>query len=289
MSGFYKERLWYDLIGFLFPDKFRFLDADKEMMKRKLFKLWIVFLITVLIGCGSLQPAVTATGAEIYALVKNSDQKWLLTVYDLITPENAKDAIVLLKDNGKVRFNLAWPRYGGFVPESIGSIKELSGKLDVSRIGGDGGHSMSYGRNRDGTYPDASQRSLPKSAATVKTGAFDADKYKTVVDTIAENEEDRLSALIDMGYDRKIAERFVSEFDAWPKRDEIAGPDNIGDGVRASGHTVESRYGYYGRTAPWTIGSLTLKGGSGQLDTVFSWGLLCDSGLITDTGTAEIR
>ena len=258
-------------------------------MKRKLSELWGVVLIAVLAGCVSLQPAVTATGAEVYALVENSDQNWLLTSYDLITPENAKDVILVSDENGKVRFNLAWPRYGGFEPESIGSIKDLSGNLDVSRIGGDGGHSMSYGRNGDGTYPDASQRSLPKSAATVKTGRLDVDKYKKVVDMIAENKENRLSALIGMGYGKEIARRFVSEYDAWPMRDEVSGVDNIGKGAEIAGHTVESRYGYYGVTAPWTIGDLSLKGGSGQLDTVFSWGLLCDSGLIFDTGMAEIR
>lgn len=264
-------------------------------MKRKLAKFSVIILISILIGCDSLRSAVTVeafrkmTGSEIYTLVKNSDQNWFLTSYDLISPENAKEAIVISDENGKVRFNLAWPRYGGFVPESIASIGELSGKLDVSRIGSDGGHSMSYGRNKDGTYPDASQRSLPKSAATVRTGILDVDRYKKVVDMIAESKENRLSALIEMGYKPEIAGRFVSEYDAWPRRDEVSGVDNIGKGAEAVGHTVESRYGYYGITAPWTIGNLTLKGGSGQLDTVFSWGILCDSGLIFDTGTAEIR
>ena len=258
-------------------------------MKRKLSGFFVVVLIAALIGCGSLQPAVTVTGAEIYDLVKNSDQNWLLASYDLISPENVKDAIVVSDKNGKTHFNLAWPRYGGFIAESIGSIGELSGNLDVSRIGGDGGHSMSYGRNGNGTYPDASQRSLPKSAATVKTGRLDADKYKKVVDVIVKNKDNRLSALIGMGYKPEIAERFVAEYDAFPMRDEVSGVDNIGKGAETAGHIVESRYGYYGVTAPWTIGTLKLKGGSGQLDTVFSWGLLCDSGLISDTGTAEIR
>ena len=260
-------------------------------MKRKLSKLLGVVLIATLTGCGIVTSDAfrNMSGEEVYALVENSDQNWLLTSYDLITPENAKEAIVISDENGKTHFNLAWPRYGGFVPESIASIKELSGKLDVSRIGGDGGHSMSYGRNGDGTYPDASQRSLPKSAATVKTGRLDADKYKKVVDVMTENKENRLSALIETGYAPEIARRFVSEYDAWLTRDEVSGVDNIGKGAEIAGHTVESRYGYYGVTAPWTIGNLTLKGGSGQLDTVFSWGLLCDSGLIFDTGTAEIR
>ena len=36
-------------------------------------------------------------------------------------------------------------------------------------------------------------------------------------------------------------------------------------------------------------GDLNLNGGSGQLETIFRWGTLCDSGLITATGTAEIN
>ena len=36
-------------------------------------------------------------------------------------------------------------------------------------------------------------------------------------------------------------------------------------------------------------GDLALEGGAGQLCTVFSWGTLCASGLIYDTGTAEIH
>ena len=52
---------------------------------------------------------------------------------------------------------------------------------------------------------------------------------------------------------------------------------------------MEARYGYYGVTAPWVAGDLNLVGGGGQLCTVFSWGTLCASGLIYDTGTAEIH
>ena len=115
------------------------------------------------------------TGQEIYDLVKNSDENWPVTAYDLITPRNAKWTIVLFDNNGDLHFNLAWPHYGGFLPESIASIKELSGTVDVSRDGGDGGYSMSYGRNNDGSYPDDSQRSVPKSSATVRTGTLDID------------------------------------------------------------------------------------------------------------------
>lgn len=231
------------------------------------------------------------TGPQIYKLVESSDENWPVTAYDLISPENAKETIVLFNNNGDLHFNLAWPSYGGFLPESIASMGELSGKLDVSRDGGDGGHSMSYGKNPDGSYPNDSQRSVPKSSATVRTGTMDVDRYCQVAQIVTngESEEDRLSALKNLGYDDEIAKRFLSDQAAWLGRDEVSGPNNIGDGVKAAGHTVDSRYGYYGTTAPWVVGDLNLKGGSGQLETIFSWGTLCDSGLIYDLGTSEIH
>ena len=231
------------------------------------------------------------TGSQIYTLVESSDENWPVTAYDLISPENAKESIVLFNNNGDLHFNLAWPPYGGFLPESIASMGELSGKLDVSRDGGDGGYSISYGRNADGSYPNDSERSVPKSSALVRTGTLDVDRYCQVAQIVTngKSEEDRLSALKDMGYDEETAKRFISDQAAWLERDEVAGPNNIEDGVKAAGHTVDSRYGYYGTTAPWVAGNLKLEGGSGQLETIFSWGALCDSGLIYDIGTAEIR
>ena len=231
------------------------------------------------------------SGEEIYALVESSDENWPVTDYDLITPENAKETIVLYDNNGDLHFNLAWPCYGGFEPETIASMGELTGRIDVSRDGGDGGYSMSYGKNDDGSYPNDSQRSVPKTSATVRTGVLDADQYKKVVDVVTngEGKEERMAALTEMGYDEAAAGSFIDDQEAWLSRDEISGPDNIQDGVKAAGHTVDSRYGYYGSTAPWDAGDLHLEGGGGQLEPVFSWGTLCSSGLISDTGTAEIK
>ena len=231
------------------------------------------------------------SGTQVYALVADSDESWPVTSYDLISPDNAKETIVLYDNNGDLHFNLAWPCYGGFLPESIASMGELSGTLEVSRDGGDGGHSMSYGRNTDGSYPNDSQRSVPKSSAGVRTGVLDVDRYLQVLDIVTngESEDSRLSKLREMGYDSDISARFLADAAAFPSRDEISGPDNINDGAVSVGHTVESKYGYYGITAPWTAGDLKLEGGAGQLCTVFSWGTLCASGLIYDTGTAEIH
>ncbi|MBR2281875.1 MAG: hypothetical protein IJ863_04555 [Spirochaetales bacterium] len=231
------------------------------------------------------------TGQQIYSLVESSDENWPVTSYDLISPDNAKETIVLFDNNGDLHFNLAWPYYGGFLPESIASMGELSGQLDVSRDGGNGGHSMSFGRNGDGSYPNDSQRSVPKSSATVRTGVLDVDRYLQVsrIVTNGKSEEARLSELKALGYDDGIAGRFISDQAAWLGRDEVSGPNNIGDGAEAAGKAVDARYGYYGITAPWIVGDLSLEGGSGQLETIFSWGTLCDSGLIHDIGTAEIQ
>lgn len=231
------------------------------------------------------------SGSKIYELVKNSDENWPVTSYDLISPENAKETIILNDSNGSLHFNLAWPIYGGFLAESIDSIEELSGKLDVSRDGGDSGHSMSYGRNEDGSYPNDSQRSVPKTSAHVRTGVLDVDQYKKVVKIVVngKSDNDRMKELTALGYTEEIAARFLSDQAAWLLRDEIAGPDNIADGAKMAGHDVKSEYGYYGIAAPWVTVGLDLAGGSGQLSPVFSWGTLCASGLISDIGTAEIH
>ena len=238
-----------------------------------------------------IQTFAELSGQEIYALVADSDESWPVDSYDLISPDNAKETIVLFDNNGELHFNLAWPCYGGFLPESIASMSELSGTLEVSRDGGDGGHSLSCGRNADGSYPNDSQRSVPKSSASVRTGVLDVDRYLQVLDIVTdgESEDSRLSELREMGYDPEISARFLADAAEFPSRDEISGPDNINDGAMSVGHTVESKYGYYGITAPWTAGGLKLEGGAGQLCTVFSWGTLCASGLIYDTGTAEIH
>ena len=231
------------------------------------------------------------SGSEIYELVKNSDENWPVTAYDLISPENAKETIVLYDNNGNLHFNLAWPVYGGFLAESIDSIEKLSGKLDVSRDGGDGGYSLSYGKNEDGSYPNDSQRSVPKTSAKVRTGVLDVDQYKKVVEIVVngKSDEDRIKELIALGYTEEIAARFLSDQAAWLLRDEVSGPDNIADGAKMAGHEVKSDYGYCGITAPWVVADLNLAGGGGQLATVFSWGTLCASELITDIGTAEIN
>ena len=123
------------------------------------------------------------------------------------------------------------------------------------------------------------------------TGILDVDKYIEVakIVTNGESEDDRLSALEDMGYDSDTAESFISDQSAWMERDDVCGPNNIDDGAKEAGHDVENRYGYHGITAPWFVDDLHLVGGSGQVYPIFRWKTLCDSGLISDTGTADIH
>ena len=120
---------------------------------------------------------------------------------------------------------------------------------------------------------------------------MDVDQYNRVIDIVANGEDDdsRLMALAEMGYDSEIAKRFIEEQTEFGSLDEVSGPNNINDGALLADHTIDEKYGYYGTTAPWDAADLHLVGGAEQLCTVFSWGTLCDSGLIYDTGTAEIH
>jgi hypothetical protein len=107
--------------------------------------------------------------------------------------------------------------------------------------------------------------------------------------TNGQSDEERIFRLETLGYAKDIAKRFISDQASWLHRDEIVGKNNISDGAKKAGHNVESKYGYYGITAPWKVGNLNLSGMAGQMTTVLSWGTLCASGLIYNTGTAEIQ
>lgn len=236
---------------------------------------------------------------EIYELVKSSDtENWPVTSYDLVTEKNAKDFIILREYKGSLSFNLDWPIYGGYDPETIASIGDLSGTVTVSRDGGNGGYTMCYGRNADGTLANNSQRAMPKTSASVRTGLLDIDRYKQAVDVITseeferasveETDQARLAALQELGFTEEAAINLMSDYNAWFTRSEISGENNIADGAIRAGHEIESRYGYCGKTAAWKVGDLEMVGGSDQMNTVFSWGTLNSSGLITEPGTETI-
>jgi hypothetical protein len=237
---------------------------------------------------------------EIYALVKDSDsENWPVTAYDLVTENNAKDFIVLNEYNGSLSFNLNWPIYGGYDPDTIASIGDLSGTVTVSRDGGDGGYSMCYGRNEDGTLANNSQRAIPKTSATVRTGLLNIDRYKQAVEVITseefertsteETDQARITALQELGFTEEAALNLMSDYSAWLTRPEIIGENNIAEGAIHAGRQIEPRYGYYGKAAAWEVSDLKLVGGCDQMTTVFSWGTLNSSGLITEAGTETIE
>ena len=237
---------------------------------------------------------------EIYYLVESSDtENWPVTAYDLVTEMNAKDFIVLNEYNGSLSFNLNWPPYGGYVVDTIASIGDLSGTVPVNRDGGDGGYTMCYGRNADGTLANNSQRSIPKTTATVRTGLLDIDRYKQAVDVITGEEFEReitegtdsmrIAALQELGFAEEDAISLMSDYNAWLTRPEIMGENSIAEGAESVGHLIEKRYGYYGKTASWKVSDLELVGGSDQMNTVFSWGTLNSSGLIIEAGTETIH
>ena len=229
---------------------------------------------------------------EIYNIVKNSPESWAVEGYDLITSHNAKYFIKLTTNSiGEKTFNLDWLYYGGYEPDTIASIGELSGKIPVSRDGGDGGFTMGYGKNADGTYANNSERSIPKSSAKVNTGTFDVDVYKDTVDIVISGKSDfcKLQKLVKMGFSNKNAAKMISDYESWRTRIEIIGENNISDGVEIAGNNVTSKYGYYGKAAAWDVGDVHMKGGAGQMNTIYSWGTLKDTGIISDLGTAVIN
>lgn len=229
---------------------------------------------------------------EIYNLVKNSPEAWAVEGYDLITPDNAKDFIKLTTNSaGEVSFNLDWPKYGGYNPSTISSIGNLEGKIPVSRDGGDGGYTMGFGKNADGTYADNSQRAIPKSSAEVSTGTFDVDLYKKTVDIVTseENMSNKIQKLMELGIEDDVAEDMLKDYNNWKTKPEIVGENNIADGASIAGNSVEAKYGYYGNAAAWDVGDIHMNGGAGQMNTIYSWGTLKEAGIISDVGIAVIN
>ena len=229
---------------------------------------------------------------EIYNLVKRSPEAWAVEGYDLINEGNAKNFIkITTNSSGKNAFNLDWPKYGGYEPNTISSIGNLKGKIPVSRDGGDGGYTMGFGRNPDGTYPNNSARSIPKSSAEVSTGIFDVDLYKKTVDIVTGNESDfsKVQSLVEMGFSDKGALKMIGDYENWMTRAEIIGENSIADGVVLAGNSVNAKYGYFGKAAEWQIGDVHMSGGAGQMNTIYSWGTLKETGIISELGRAKIN
>ena len=161
------------------------------------------------------------------------------------------------------------------------------------------GAEVIYALRNDGTLANNSQRSIPKTTAMVRTGLLDIDRYKQAVDVITgeeferetteETDSIRIAALQELGFAEEDAISLMSDYNAWLIRPEIMGENSIAEGAESVGHQIEKRYGYYGKTAPWKVSDLELVGGSDQMNTVFSWGTLNSSGVITEAGTETIH
>ena len=48
------------------------------------------------------------------------------------------------------------------------------------------------------------------------------------------------------------------------------------------------RLEFIGKAAPWRVADVPMKGGAGQMKTVFSWGTCKKSGIIKNIGRAKI-
>jgi len=224
-------------------------------------------------------------GKSAYNVVKNSKDSWVVTSYDLVTPENIKEvAVASAADNGFLGFNLAWPPYGGYEVSTIKSLAGTSGIADISRIGGNGGYSICFGTNQDGTPFTASQRAIPSSSISYRTGNMNIDLYKAAIDAITsgKTDADSLAALKSLGFSDEISVKMISDYKAFFNRSEMAGKNNIMDGIKLAGNNIDAKYGFYGLAAPWKTANLDLEGGSTQMTITFSFGTMIDSGIITD-------
>lgn len=226
-----------------------------------------------------------------YQLVQSDKCKWItdeLFGYD-ITKENVSDYLKLEYIDGDMKINLDWPFYGGYKPESIKGLDYLftkgDGKIEISRMGGDFGVALGYGRYADGTFPSAAARSLLKTEkqSFVTTGIMDLKKYKDIVDVFADkdlNNKSRLKLLKEK-YNISIAKfnLLKNDFLNFPKRSEIAGENSIKDAIRIFQLDVDNEiYGYCGQAEKWN----DLEGGANQMNTVFSLNTMIKCGIITN-------
>lgn len=231
-------------------------------------------------------------GETAYETVKNSSSSWCVEAYDLVTKENIKELVIIYENgDGTTSFNLNWPAYGGYEISTIDSIGKLSGTMEVSRVGGDGGYAMCYGTNEDGSEFTTSQRSLPQSSTEITVGTMDFDLYKKSADVVTGegSDDEKLAALEELGFDEDSSMNLISDYQNWLGRYEISGPNNIQDGVEKAGHTVDKKYGYCGKCAAWKAKGLDLEGGCNQMNTIYSWGTLKASGIVTDTRVETVK
>ena len=231
------------------------------------------------------------TNKELYEMVqKNPRYDWITKNYNLITKENIKDIVILRKDGS---LNLDWPKYAGLQLESVKSIGSMKGKVYVSRSGSEGGNTLGYGDTIESWYASNSQRSIPSSNSKIRTGVMDVDKYKKVIEIINSNIDDDVKGLLlqkKLKISEDISDLLIRSYYEWNgKRFEVFGTDGIVDGLQSVNISIDSSYGFSGNISPWQIGGLNMEGGSGQLNTSFSWELLVNSGIIDNVGEVTIK
>lgn len=220
---------------------------------------------------------------------KNPRYEWITKNYDLITKDNIKDIVILRKDSS---LNLDWPKYAGLQLESIESIGSMSGKVYVSRSGSPSGNTIGYGDTVEAWYASNSQRAIPSSTSEIQVGIMDVDKYKAVVEIISSDIDDysKVIKLQKLGFSEDISDLLIRRYYEWnEKRFEIFGENGIIEGLKTINRTIDSIYGYSGIISPWEIGNLKMEGGCGQLNTVFSWQMLIDGGIVEYKTTIKIK
>ena len=220
---------------------------------------------------------------------KNPRYEWITKNYDLITKDNIKDIVILRKDGS---LNLDWPKYAGLQLETVKSIGNMKVKIYVSRSGSPEGNTIGYGDTVESWYASNSQRAIPSSTSEIQVGVMDVDKYKAVVEIINSDIDDvaKISLLKNENISGRNVIELISDYDAWTgKRFEIFGPNGVIEGLNGMQKVVDSTYGFSGKIATWNIGDLNMEGGAGQLNTVFSWQLLLDTGIITNNSKIIIQ
>ena len=227
---------------------------------------------------------------ELYEMIQNNPQSnWIIKDYDLITQENIKEIVILRKDGN---LNLDWPKYAGLKLETVESIGSMKGKIYVSRSGSPEGKTIGYGNTVDSWYASNSKRAIPSSTSEVQVGVMDVGKYKKIINIINSNidETSKINLLKKEHISERTAIELIADYEAWNgKRFEVFKENGILEGLKVINRTVDSTYGFSGKIASWSVGNLNMEGGAGQLNTVFTWQLLRDSGIVTNTSTIIIK
>lgn len=169
----------------------------------------------------------------------------------------------------------------------------MKGKVYVSRSGSGSGNTLGYGDTIESWYASNSKRSIPSSFSEIQVGLMDVDRYKKVISIINLNIDDDVKGLLiqkEMKISEDISDLLIRSYYEWNgKRFEVFGTDGIVEGLQSVNISIDSSYGFSGNISPWKIGGLNMEGGSGQLNTSFSWELLVNSGIIDNVGEVTIK